>query len=98
MWLRRAKAKAVQSAPPAQRASLRSRFRGVGFHSEKRSLVRDPRFRALPTKIQESYVGTKHETLRKVYDEVTPDDLKAAMQPRFTTEDSRNREQEPRAD
>ena len=42
-------------------------------------MVRDPDFRIKAPKIQEEFVGTKHGTLRKVYDKVTPDDLRQAM-------------------
>lgn len=95
-WLKRAKARAIKAAPESQRDSLRLRLRGVGFHAEKRSFVRDPEFRNKPPKVQEAFVGTNHETLRKVYDEVTPDDLRAAMGFTSGPQGDANREGEPR--
>ena len=41
-------------------------------------------------------MGTNHETLRKVYDEVTPDDLRAAMGFTSGPQGDANREREPR--
>ena len=79
VWLRRAKVRAIESAPEEARADLKARFRGVGYHAEKRALVRDPDFRNKAPKIQEEFVGTNHGTLRKVYDKMTPDDLRQAM-------------------
>ena len=99
-WLKKAKRAAIKAAPEEAKDHLKERFRGVAFHAEKRALVRDPEFRRKPPKIQETFVGTSHETLRNVYDEVTPDDLRAAMgfpdpmaeMPEIDT----NREWEPR--
>ena len=59
-------------------------------------IVRDPEFRTKPPKVQEAFVGTNHETLRKVYDEVTPDDLRAAMGFTSGPQGDANREREPR--
>ena len=42
--------------------------------------MRDPNFRALPPAIQEAMAGTRYETLRRVYDEVTPADIRRALQ------------------
>lgn len=79
-WLQRAKRRWLRSIPEVERAELRSRLRGVGFHAEKRSGVRDAAFRALPPAIQEAWAGTRYETLRTVYDRVTVDDIRAAME------------------
>ena len=94
VWLRRAKARVIASEPPEARAYLKTRL------LEKRAHVRDPNFRSLPPKVQEAFVGTKHSTLRDVYDEVTSEDLrKARGYPPPATGGSggdRNRESEPR--
>lgn len=71
-WLAKAKRAAGLEVP------------GLGFHSGKRSRVRDRDFRELPAAIQEALVDTNHETLRKVYDEVTLDDLRTALGRRQT--------------
>ncbi|MCH8813404.1 MAG: hypothetical protein IID07_16395 [Gemmatimonadetes bacterium] len=55
------------------------KLRGVGYHSEKRSGVRDSKFRALPPKIQEELAGTSYETLRGTYDYVSPEEMREAM-------------------
>lgn len=78
-WLRRAKAKWLRSVPEAERAALLARLEGVGFHSEKRSGVRDAEFRALPPAIQEELSGTSYNTLRNTYDEVTVEDMREAI-------------------
>ena len=100
VWLRRAKARAIRAAAPEVKAGLVARLRGVGFHAEKRAFVRDPSFRIKSPKIQEEFVGTDHGTLRKVYDKVTPDDLREAMGfPDPLAEETKidtNREWEPR--
>ena len=54
----------------------------MGFHAEKRAGVRDPEFRALPAKIQETIAGTRYSTLRDVYDEVSTDDVREAWEAR----------------
>jgi hypothetical protein len=77
-WLKRAKAALLKAAPEPERESLRKQLRGVGFHSEKRSGVRDPDFRGLPAAIQEEIAGTNFETLRRIYDEVTVEDIREA--------------------
>jgi integrase len=79
-WLRRAKAQLLKSVPENERESWKERLRGVGFHAEKRAGVRDPRFRALPAKIQETIAGTRYTTLRDVYDEVTTEDVRDAWE------------------
>ena len=81
-WLRRAKASLLKSLDEAERPQWRERLRGVGFHAEKRAGVRDPEFRALPAKIQETIAGTRYTTLRDVYDEVTTDDVREAWEAR----------------
>lgn len=67
VWLRRAKKRAGVKIP------------GLGFHSEKRAGVRDPRFRSLPARLQEELTATNYETLRQVYDEVSFADLETAQ-------------------
>ena len=62
--------------PEDQREELRARLRGVGFHAEKRSGVRDPEFRALPPLIQEELAGTSFETPRQTYDQITVEDMR----------------------
>ncbi len=86
VWLRRAKARLLASLQPAEAEEWRKKLRGVGYHSEKRAGVRDPRFRALPPKVQEKLAGTKYETLKKVYDEVTSDDVRQAWMAVATAE------------
>ncbi len=81
-WLRRAKASLLRALPEAERPSWKKRLRGVGFHAEKRAGVRDPEFRALPAKIQETIAGTRYTTLRDVYDEVTTKDVREAWEAR----------------
>ncbi len=80
MWLRRAKARWLKATPEADRPGLREKLRRVGFHSEKRAGVRDPRFRALPPAIQEAWAGTSYEVLKDVYDDVTAEDIREAIQ------------------
>jgi hypothetical protein len=65
--------------PGAERPTLKEKLKGVGFHAEKRAGVRDPEFRKLPPSVQEAFAGTRHETLRAVYDEVTVDEMREAM-------------------
>ena len=81
-WLRRAKARFLGSLPESDREAVRERLRGVGFHSEKRSGVRDPEFRKLPPKIQETFSGTRFETLKDIYDHVSVDEMREALEPR----------------
>jgi hypothetical protein len=40
--------------------------------------VRDPKFRQLPPAIQEEIAGTNYTTLRRIYDDVTVDDMRDA--------------------
>ena len=82
VWLRRAKARLLKSVPEVEREPWKERLRGVGFHAEKRAGVRDPEFRALPAKIQETIAGTRYTTLRDVYDEVTTEDMREAWEAR----------------
>jgi integrase len=80
VWLRRAKHRLIVSTPESEHIDLRKRLYRVGFHSLKRSKVREPGFRALPPAIQAAYVGTDYRTLAKVYDNVTPEDQLAAFE------------------
>lgn len=59
MWMRRTKERLGIDVP------------GLGYHGEKRAGVRDPAFRGLPDAVKEALSGTKAETLRRVYDEVS---------------------------
>lgn len=54
-------------------------IRGLGYHGEKRAGVRDPRFRALPSAVQEAISGTTHRTLMSVYDYVDLDAMRGAV-------------------
>ena len=80
VWLRRAKARLTASYDEAERAEVRKRLERVGFHSLKRSKVREPGFRALPPAIQAAYVGTDYRTLATIYDDVTAEDQRAAFE------------------
>lgn len=78
-WLKRAKRAWLRSIDDAtERERVRTALRGVGFHSEKRAGVRDPEFRKLPAAIQEEIAGTNYTTLRRIYDEVTAEDIREA--------------------
>jgi len=74
------------------------RLRRVGFHSEKRALVRSAEFRALPPAIQEAKTGTSFETLKKVHDKVTVEDIREAELARDKALSGRNRKQERQAE
>lgn len=91
VWLRRAKARLIASVPEADQEELRKRLDRVGYHSLKRSKVREPDFRALPPAIQAAYVGTDYRTLATVYDAVTPDDQRAAFEAVQTQRSTTNR-------
>jgi hypothetical protein len=79
IWLRRAKAMCIRSAPALKREKLQARLKGIGYHAEKRAAVRSKNARQLPPKIQEAFFGTRYETLKNVYDEVGPEDIRDAM-------------------
>ncbi len=79
IWLRRAKAKCIRNTPDLEREKIRARLRGIGYHAEKRAAVRSRQARQLPPKIQEAFFGTRYQTLKDVYDEVAPDDIRDAM-------------------
>jgi len=79
-WLKRAKAKVLRAIEdPERREHMKRRLRGVGFHSEKRTGVRDPEFRKLPPSIQEALAGTDYDTLRKIYDDPSVEDMRNAI-------------------
>ena len=59
---------------------MRDRLKGVGYHSEKRAMVRSPEFRALQPKVQELLSGTDFETLRRTYDDVDVEHARAAFE------------------
>lgn len=81
VWLRRAKERLLRATKDErERERLRRSLRGLGFHGEKRAAVRDPVFRELPPKVQEAIARTNYETLRRVYDEVTVDEVRAAIE------------------
>ena len=71
-----AKNRWLAATPEHERAALRERLRGIGFHSELRSGVRDPGFRGLPVKVQETISGKSFEMLTNIYDEVTVEDMR----------------------
>lgn len=54
-------------------------IRGLGYHSGKRSKIRDPQFRKLDPKIREALVDTTIEIQRRVYDDVVLEDLEVAV-------------------
>lgn len=82
VWLRRAKRRVLRGLSGVERSAWENKLRGVGFHAEKRAGVRDPEFRSLPPKIQETIAGTRYQTLRDVYDEVTTEDVREAWKAR----------------
>ncbi len=86
IWLRRAKERLLRAAQESERAAWKERLRRVGYHAEKRAGVRDPLFRSLPPKVQETIAGTRYETLRNVYDEVTTDDVREAWEGQLRAE------------
>jgi integrase len=94
IWLRRSKDRLLRSIEDAtERERVRVELRGVGYHAEKRAGVRDPAFRAMPAKIQEEWAGTNFETLRSIYDDVTPDDMRSVARQVRARTDTRNRHQ-----
>ena len=68
LWLQRAK----------DRAGID--VKGLGFHAQKRARVRRKEFSQLPPKVQEALTGTNHETRRKVYDDVSLEEMREAME------------------
>lgn len=81
VWLRRAKQRLLRSIEdPEERERLRAALRRLGYHGEKRAAVRDPKFRALPVAIQEAISRTTHQTLKDVYDSVSVEDMRRAME------------------
>ena len=64
-----------------QRAKARAgvNVRGLGLHGQKRAGVRRKEFRELPAKVQETLTGTNHEPLRRVYDDVSLEDVREAV-------------------
>ena len=75
-YMTRAKNRWVQATPEGERAELKGRLRGVGFHAELRGGVRDPGFRGLPPKVQETVSGKSFDMLTRIYDEVTVEDMR----------------------
>jgi hypothetical protein len=74
--MRRAKARLLRSiGDQEERAQMRERLRGLGFHGEKRAAIRDPEFRRLPAKVREQLARTTEATQRLVYDEVPMEEL-----------------------
>ncbi len=65
----------LRNAPAPERDTLQARLN----HAEKRAAVRSKNARQLPPKIQEAFFGTRYETLKNVYDEVGPEDIRDAM-------------------
>jgi hypothetical protein len=74
-------------------------IRGPGFHGGARPGVRQPRYRELPPKVRGEIAGTNCETLRRMYDEVTVEEMRNAMRKgpsgglKRRPPDSRNRQQ-----
>lgn len=80
LWLRRAKRRVLASiVDDVERERMRRRLNRVGFHSEKREGVRDPKFRELSPIFQETLSGTNYETLRRIYDDVSTEALRGAV-------------------
>ena len=80
IWLRRAKAALLKSVENEdERERMRQQLAGVGYHSEKRAGVRDPNFRRMSIKAQESISRTSHVTLRNTYDDMSVEDLRREM-------------------
>jgi integrase len=50
------------------KAKLGIKIRGLGYHGEKRALVRSRAFKELPIEHRVEFIGTTAETLRRVYD------------------------------
>jgi len=75
-WMTVAKNTWLASVPDDERPALVARLRRVGFHAELRSGVRDPGFRGLPAKLQETIAGKSFEMLTKTYDQVTVRDIR----------------------
>jgi integrase len=67
-WLKRAK----------ERAGIE--IEGLGFHGQKRAGVRRKEFRALPNPVREKLTGTSARTLDSVYDDVSVDEMRDALQ------------------
>lgn len=83
IWMRRAKERLLRSIEDEQeRARMAQRLRGLGYHGEKRAGVRDDWFRSLDPKRQEMFSRTNHQTLVNVYDDVTLDEMREALQRR----------------
>lgn len=80
IWMQRAKRRLLRATPEEQRPALAAKLHRLGYHAEKRAAVRDARFRALPIKVQEAMTGTNYSTLKQVYDDVTPEDIRQAWQ------------------
>jgi hypothetical protein len=80
LWLKRAKERVLASIDDeSERERMKRRLWRVGFHSEKRAGVRDPKFRKLEPIFQEKISGTNFETLRRIYDDVSTDELRAPV-------------------
>jgi hypothetical protein len=63
-----------------ERERMRAKLKGVGFHSEKRSAIRNPKFRELPPKMREQLARTSIKTQNDVYDEVGLDEMRVAVE------------------
>jgi integrase len=77
-WLRRAKARWLRTLEGEERNRVAASLRGLGFHGEKRAGVRANR--GLPPKILEGIARTNYRTLLDVYDAVTVEEMRDAMQ------------------
>lgn len=77
-WLQRAKKSLLRATEDeAERRRWEAKLAWVGYHAEKRAYVRDPKFRTLDAKVQETLTGTDVSTLRRIYDEVSLEDQRA---------------------
>lgn len=77
VWLRRAKQGLLASIDDdAERDRMSERLKGLGYHGEKRAAVRDSDFRSYSPAVQEAMARTSFDTLRRVYDEVTVEDMR----------------------
>lgn len=77
---RRRKTKWSYNAGERGRNWVRAYCKGVRtpLQSLRAPGVRDPEFRKLSAAIQEEIAGTNYTTLRRIYDEVTAEDIREA--------------------
>ena len=61
------------------KAKLGIKIRGLGYHGEKRALIRSSEFKRLRAKAAVEFVGTTYETMQRVYDFVDLPELQGAV-------------------